>query len=274
MTHTVNDLQKIFDRAANSALVSWRIDSGHDDLVNELWVWYLERPSVQKKMGESDRRSARNLAYRSAQQMLSKRILKDNEFGAVNPYSSEAIKDALKGESSNRYLQELLPMAMSNLDRQNSAQAEAIRSRYTDQVVPKSGSAGQALLTRAVKSLTEHVNVLAITAGIRRNEDGSFTADEGPGSRGTVFPETRKQRGRHSDPTANLAVALLDDEDVRYEAYRVGPLNEFLAGAGGSVVLDLGGARYRATGVEAAALKADPNLRRRTIRRKKKLLNE
>lgn len=274
MTHTVNDLQKIFEKAANSALVSWRIDSGHDDLVNELWVWYLERPSVQNKLKKSDRSLALDLVKLQAVRLLKDKILGDDLADGRRSYSSDAIKDALKGESSNRYLQELLPIAMSNLDRQNSAQAESIRSRYNDQVVPKSGSAGQALLTRAVKSLTEHVNVLAITAGIRRNEDGSFTAAEGPGSRGSVFPETRKQRGRHSDPTAGLALALLDDEDVRYEAYRVGPLNEFLAGAGGSVVLDLGGARYRATGVEAAAIKADTNLRRRTIRRKKKLLNE
>lgn len=51
----------LFRKAAKSALYEWGREDGLEDLVSELWVWYLERPSVQYKLKESDKFLARDL---------------------------------------------------------------------------------------------------------------------------------------------------------------------------------------------------------------------
>ena len=85
------------------------------------------------------------------------------------------------------------------------------------------------LLSRAVKSLTEHVNIIAITAGV--DSDGNVT--EGPGSRHAVFPETRRGRGAgHADPTGDIAVMLIEHPELRDEYLEVQPIREFLGGRG------------------------------------------
>ena len=223
----------MFTRAAKSALVAWR--GNYDeapDLVNDLWVWYLERPSVQKKIETSDDALIHTLVRKAALQILVKRSLDDDTASGRSPYSSENIKDALSGVSKNRYLLDILPMAMDALDKQNARQAESIRSRYTDDVVPTENAAQQ-VLKRAVKSLTEHVNVIAITAGLTRDADGVLRDRQGPGSKAAVFPETRKAQGDgHSDPTANMAIALIEHPELRDEYLYEPSLPEFLGGRG------------------------------------------
>ncbi|AMO44021.1 sigma-K factor [Mycobacterium phage Bactobuster] len=204
-------MHDIFRKAARAALFTWKQDeSGVDDLVNDLWVWYLERPATQRKMEALSFNEAVVTARMAALQILSGQQLTANEFNGRNLYSSDSVREALRGESTNRYLVDILPVAMKTLDAQNERQAESIRSRYEDGLVPTPNTAAAALLKRAVKSLTEHVNVMAITAGV--DADGNVT--EGPGSRHSVFPETRKARGAdHSDPTADMAIGLIEGGD-------------------------------------------------------------
>lgn len=220
-------MQEVFVKAAKSALTAWKQDhSGVDDLVNDLWAWYLERPGTQRKMDVLAFYEAVETARRAALQMLSKQQLSSNEFNGRNLYSSDAVKDALKGESTNRYLLDILPLAIESLGNQNEDYAEEIRKRYDDGIVPPQGK--HVKLVRAVKSLTEHVNIIAITAGV--DSDGNVS--EGPGSRHAVFPEIRKPLGDTSDPTGNIAVMLIENPDVRDEYLAETPLPEFLGGRG------------------------------------------
>lgn len=222
-------MDDIFRNAAKSALFAWKQDdSGLDDLVSELWVWYYERPTTQKKFQAMAKFEAQKAARTAALQMLARKSLGDDMFNGRSIYSSENVKDALSGTSTNRYLVDILPMAMEALGKQNADYAEAIRVRYEDGVKPAQGT--QAVqLTRAVKSLTEHVNVIAITAGV--DADGNVT--EGPGSRNSVFPSTRKSQGHgHSDPTADIAIALMENPELRDEYLYEPPLPEFLGGRG------------------------------------------
>lgn len=223
-------MEKIITKGAKSALFSWKqSEEGLDDLVNDLWVWYLERPGTQKKLQESDEFLARKLVYKAALQILAQKSLSDDRFNGKSLYSSDSIKDALLGRSKNRYLVDILPKAMSGLEEQNEGQAEAIKMRYQDGEVPARGSAQEAKLKRAVKSLTEHVNVIAITAGV--DSDGNVT--EGPGSRHAVFPETRRAKGAgHSDPTGDIAITLIEHPELRDEYLAVQPIREFLGGRG------------------------------------------
>lgn len=235
MTYNVVELDKVFRQAGKSALYAWKQDeSGLDDLVQDLWVWYLETPSTQKKISKIEPHEAVKTVKIRAMQLLSKAQLSSNEFHGRNLYSSESVKDALLGKSKNRYLADILPRALDALSDQNEGQAESIRSRYEDDVVPVE-NAPQQVLKRAVKSLTEHVNIIAITAGV----DSEGNVSEGPGSRSAVFPETRKAQGYgHSDPTANIAIMLLEnpvDEEgnpLRDEYLYEEPLPQFLGGRG------------------------------------------
>lgn len=206
-----DEVNSTLQKAAKRALMEWGRDDSPDDLTQDLWVWYLERPATQERFATDDEFLCRQLAYLAALQILAGQSLSSDTFNDKALYSSESVKDALKGRSTNRYLIDILPRAMAALAAKNEGQAEAIRSRYDDGVIPKGSDAD--MLTKAHKSLTEHVNIIAITAGV--DAEGKTTT--GPGSRSAVFPETRKAKGNHhSDPTGEMAMALLAAEgDVR-----------------------------------------------------------
>lgn len=225
MTHNIT---KIINKAAKSALFTWKqSEDGAEDLISDLWVWYLESPATQNKLEDSDEYLARRLVYKAALQILAKSSLSDDRFAGKNLYSSENVKDALVGVSKNKYLIDILPRALKALDKKNPKQAEAIRQRYTDGDIPDKDGGAAMLLSRAVKSLTEHVNVIAITSGV----DAQGKGKEGPGSRNAIFPELRKAKGSgHSDPTGDTAVMLVLHPELRDEYLQEGSLEEFLHG--------------------------------------------
>ncbi|AFV51184.1 sigma-K factor [Mycobacterium phage 20ES] len=201
-------LSKLFLRAARSALVFWKGEYSTDDeeLAHDLWVWYLERPSVQEKLETADAALAQTLVRDHALKILSGKSAAADVENAY--YSSESVKDALLGVSTNRYLLDILPMAMETL---NEQYAEALRSRYDDGISPQDKS-GQNALFRAHRAVTEIVNRIAHTAGLERDEDGNLLDKEGPGSAAAVYPETRKEKGDHSDPTANTFFLLQSEQ--------------------------------------------------------------
>lgn len=223
-------MDEIFRKAAASALFAWKQDeSGLEDLVSDLWVWYLERRATRDKLQKSDKFHARRMVYTHCLQELANKSLLNDRFNGKNLYSSDSVRSALKGESRNRYLVDVLPGALDALSGQNPAQAEAVRSRYQDGEVPARGSSEEAKLKRAVKSLTEHVNVITITAGV----DAEGNVSEGPGSRHAVFPNTRRSHGSgHSDPTGNTAIMLIEHPELRDEYLHEDSLTEFLGGRG------------------------------------------
>jgi hypothetical protein len=244
---TDDQLVAIFRRAAESALVEWYPDQWDrqadeaDDLSQELWVWYLENPSTQRKMAGLSEPEAVETARIHATQILSRQALEGNTFSGRDLYSSDAVREALRGESTNEYLYDVLPYALENLANKNEAQAEAIRCRYDDGVVPGQNTPDHFTLVRAVKSVTQEVNVFYLTY-----------SDEGIGSSASVFPETRKQRGAYADPTGNTA-ALLEEYPEHRQVLEETPIREFLGGAAAQPAFDLGKvkgrtARYRRTG--------------------------
>lgn len=193
---------KVVEAAAKSALVTWGREGGLDDLVQDLWVWYLERPATQRKLEELSKPEAIATVRRAAIQILTEQVLAGNKFNGRNLYSSEAVKDVLKDRSNNRYLKDIMPTAMAALEKQHAVYAEALRSRYDDGVIPQDGPSQDAL-KNAHKAITEHVNIIVITAG-----DVSSAA---------VQAETRKSSGGRSDPTADAAIALIEKGDEELE---------------------------------------------------------
>ncbi len=246
---TANErIDRIFDRAARYAIAEWNRPFGEvEEIKQTLWVWYMESPATQRKLLDLPNHEATNIAKRAAVQKLSKRQNEDNSWSGANHYDAENVKAALKGEIFNPYLAEILPQAFKALEEQNAGYAAAIRSRYVDKVIPK-GSASDKLL-HAHRAITEHVNRIAITAEMSTDSDGNLNVKEGPGSR-TVLqkkrvektgerPEARRVKGDHSDPTARMALLLLENPEqdgisLRDEYLHETSLQDFLEGKGGA----------------------------------------
>lgn len=201
-------LDKVFRHAAQGALVEWGIDGEADDLQQQLWEWYLETPSTQRKMSELSDPERIVTARRRAHQMISGDVLEGNIASEKVIYSTDSVREALLGMSTNKYLLEILPEAKDILAARNEQQAEALRRRYDDGVVPDPDSAEHSMLRRAVKSLTDEVNVFYLTSD-----------DDGIGRRDAASPYTRKSGGSHSDPTSSIAMLLMVNPDEREAFY-------------------------------------------------------
>ena len=241
---TDEELREVFSLAANKALAQWgQLDCEPVDLAQDLWVWYSERPSTQRLMESMHFKSAKvDLALRAAVQLLSKQAYEADIFQGRAVYSSDSVREALRGESTNKYLNQILPHALANLRKRNWEQAEAIRVRYSEGVVPARDSADASRLKRAVRSVTQDVNVMLLTSD-----------DECIGSSSAVFPETRKKQGGYSDPTGDTVIELDEHPEYRFHVYEDTPIRQFLGGAAAQPALNVGKikglmARYRRTG--------------------------
>jgi len=120
-------------------------------------------------------------------------------------YSIESVKDELKGVSTNRRIVDLLPDAMKALDVRHAAYSEALRSRYLDEVIPEQGADAQ-LLTDAHRAITDEVN---------RLNRGDWVFRDGPSLKNAVPAEERKGKGATSDPTADMAIAVMSSAEAR-----------------------------------------------------------
>ena len=243
LSHNVFELERIFSRAARYGISEWnRPFSEQEDLKQKLWEWYLKRPSTQEKLQALETHQVTNMVKRIAVQLLVESQTANDKWDGKNHYEVENVKDALKGKDSNRYLAEILPAAFKALADQSPEYADAIRSRYFEGRVPD-GKSAQNRLVRAHVALTSHVNHAAITAELERDSSGRLIVKDGPGSRRIMqknrprytheeHPELIKGKGDHSDPTANIAIMLMENPELRDEYLYETPINEFLRGRG------------------------------------------
>lgn len=196
------DLCASIEAAARRALHDWgRPMDDLDDLVQDVWTWYLARPSIKRFIGKAETETGRrNALYRGAVQILSENQASDNVFRGDDLYSSDAIKTWLKGESTNKYVGKLITNALEGVSEPHQ---EAIRARYEGHAVPVRGSAEEAKLKRAVKALTESVNAAA-----KAEKQGEATTERPSQASGP-----RRGVGGYSDPTAEVALGLMAGGD-------------------------------------------------------------
>jgi hypothetical protein len=210
-------LDKVFRQAAKGTLIEWGIEGEVDDLVQNLWKWYLERPSTQQLMADLSEPERIVTARHHANQIISGDVLAGNLATGKVVYSTDAVKEALEGISTNKYLLEILHDAREALAARNELQAEALRSRYEDGVFPV--EPGKSVLKRAVKSLTDEVNIMYLTSD-----------DDGIGRREAASPNTRKGGGGYSDPTSGIALALMRNPNEREAFYAYEDFQEWERG--------------------------------------------
>ncbi len=228
------DAQKVIAAAAKAAQAQWNLASFKDvdELVQDLWVWYLESPATQKKLENADPDLRHFLVKKAAFQLLSRMALSGDLAGNKSTYSGESVKAALAGKSTNKYLFSILGDAVDKL---GYGYAEAIRVRYTDGVVPEQG-APAVKLSRAIRALTQEVNLMMITSQMTKDENGMLRNVEGPGRRkgsgyrGAADASARRPQGVHNDPTAGAAMLLMDHPELRDEYFLESSWEEFFGG--------------------------------------------
>lgn len=187
------DLEKLFSSVVKHLAHNW--DISVQDLTQDLWLWYHVSKSSKVKVDEVPWKQAFNLVKAEAVRIIRNQMLDDNLFQGEIIYSAEMVKDVLKGVSDNRYLKDLVPIAMNAI---NEEYAEALRVRYTDGVIlPDKQSKNR--LTRSHQALTKQVNILCSKVG--------------KVGRDPVPAESRAPRGGVNDPTANTALALIQRGD-------------------------------------------------------------
>jgi hypothetical protein len=210
----VTDLNVVIRQAAGDSLSRWGRDvhAEVDDLVQDLWLWYYQTPSVSGKLEasagaefsqEQVDKYARRIFAGYAGQLMAKQALEADLFEGKPLYSVGSVRAALRGDSDNKSLLRVLPSALDDLGRQNSGQREAIRLRYADGVVPETHSAAEKVLGRAVASLTAHINVEYISG----DTSGRFQRNA------AVTADARRSSGGYSDPTAEMALGLIAKGD-------------------------------------------------------------
>lgn len=248
----MNDFDTMIRAGAKSALRAWHHrqpglqEEKLDDLISDLWLYGLERQGFRSKIEESDSKLAKYLVRRTALQLLSKQQLHQDTFNGKQLYSSEAIKDAMKGRSTNKYLMSVLPTAMAALDkrgeRNGSNYAEVLRRRYIDgEAVQKNQ------LWRAHQALTEEINILVITTG-----EQSWDA---------MPAESRSASGGHSDPTGDTAILLMDNPELRDDYLEETTWDQICRGAAAEPVYRTAdGKQTRPTGWLAGWLQEHPEL--------------
>ena len=81
-------VDEVFRKAGKKALVEWGRETGLEDLIQDLWVWYYERPSTQEKLDAASQFSARKMIYKVSLQILAKQALGADTFNGRTLYSS------------------------------------------------------------------------------------------------------------------------------------------------------------------------------------------
>ncbi|QGJ87943.1 RNA polymerase sigma factor [Mycobacterium phage Killigrew] len=195
------DTGSLISKAARSIGNSYLLTPDQvEDLVQDLWVSILERSTSRRLVEESGDDVGFNTLRVLADQVLKDQWFADDLARGDWNYSSESIKDALKGRSDNVYLMEVIPQAVSQLVDRHPPYAEALKVRYIDGVVLRDKSS-QNSLTRAHQALLEEVHKV-----IKQTDD-----HDGPGSRSKVFPDSIRTHNGPGDPVGEMATRLADD---------------------------------------------------------------
>lgn len=220
------DLDSTLRAAARQALHDWgRPVDDMEDLVQEAWAFYLERPSVQTFVSRANTETGRRRVFYNLKQgkdgkmvragimsqIISGEQAQLNVFRGEDVISQEEIKDWLAGTSTNKYLGKLIQAGLDQVEAQSPEYREAIRSRYElGKVIPRTDNARMMKLHHAVRALTERVNSVAL-AEKQGEEVRKRPTKKGLGA--------KKVKGVHSDPTADMALGLIAGGDIEYEVH-------------------------------------------------------
>lgn len=175
---SVEHYKNLIDRAAGAVEREWPGVIPAEDLAQELWVWILERPSVQKKFAESDDYLKYALLKRHGHQIASEAASSRNRFAGTVFYGRDEVREALKGNALNHELLDDLAPAMESLHATNPRYASALRRRFGE----RDNGVDKDDVYLGIKALTEEMNRVARARRAAHSE--------GPGTRPVVSNAT------------------------------------------------------------------------------------
>jgi hypothetical protein len=224
----ISDLDETLRAAARQALHDWgRPIDDLEDLVQDSWTFYLERPSVQTFISRANTETGRRRVFYNLKQgkdgkmvragimsqIISGEQAATNVFRGDDVVSQDEIRDWLLGKSTNKGLGRLIQAGLDQVEQQHVEYREAIRDRFERGIVyGRADLAASKVLSRALKALTEAVNQKMIAEG------GRSAITSRPGKGGSASPTSRRG-SKYADPTADLALGFIAGGDIEHEVY-------------------------------------------------------
>ncbi|WP_431941630.1 hypothetical protein [Nocardia grenadensis] len=191
------ELNKIFRKAADSVSYTWPEVIEVDDLAQELWIWYLESPSVRRMLAGLPKHEGYNLIVRQGHNLASAARDRNARFSGRIRYIPADVVCML--ESRGRISPEMrddLEDGMNALRDRTGTHTAALTARFVNKAIPESKTE-QKQLERAVNALTEEMNRAVRAKFERMTPIPGGTLGDGPGTRRTAFPNDFDQVPRN-----------------------------------------------------------------------------
>lgn len=197
---------QIHERSWSSAVSADQVE----DVVQELAYNYLAKPHFRSILDSCKNAGHRYSIIKPLLHSLFAETCADERLATnQETYSIESVKDFFKGRSENKHLLALMPEALQDLETRHAPYAESLKSRYFYGIVPEQG-ADQTRLRDAHRVITDEVN---------RLNRGDWVFRDGPSLSNAVPAEERKGKGATSDPTADMALAVMASVEAREVFY-------------------------------------------------------
>ena len=182
MTLERQELQRVIRRAARTAAYSWDGVVEADDIEQELWEWYLSRPSVQENLSTKTEDEAYSTFVWHANRVAADVHQSNLRFAADFEYSVDDARAVISGEDRRHESLDDLEYAMDALRAKNPDQAEILKAKFGLGEVMGTG-ARRMLLYRALENLTDLMNKSYRDKSARFVAEPGKTLGDGPGSR-------------------------------------------------------------------------------------------
>lgn len=152
----MEDLNDVFTDVAWAVKdTGWSIE--HDDLVQELWVWYMENPGVRNRTFQSDKKRRAYFKIQAFNIAMGK-LKEDRLFTADYDYSIDVCKGILKGEIKGKQCVVDLAHAIERLRDKNEDYADIIIKRHYSGAWDAPTKPEKDRLTKAYIRLTDEMN--------------------------------------------------------------------------------------------------------------------
>lgn len=182
-------LARAIKKAAGSAAFQWSDFIEKDDLEQELWIWYLESPSVRAQINRNSPKQTHGLLVRQAHRICAEARRKYGQSILDFEYSVDDARDALEGHETRDYVLDDLEYALRELRDKNKPQSELITEKFVDNL-PMITQARRDMLRRGVENIADLMNKSHREKASGFLEFPGCTLGDGPGTRSVVSNST------------------------------------------------------------------------------------
>lgn len=182
-TELYEKLSEAVVREARLAERRWNKIIDHDDIEQEIWLWLLERPSVQEQLRQANPAELAAVFKKSADQICSKERLDLDHFSGNFHYTPGEVRDLLEELGAAYDVHEAdekidLQLGLDDLLQYHHEYFEVIEQVYHRGETVENADPRRKVKDRAVDKLTEIMN--------RKRGQRERDRTEGPGTKPLV----------------------------------------------------------------------------------------